>query len=43
MSKVICFVLLFILVPSVNAQEYLFEGKSATIVYEVPDLSLIHI
>ena len=37
MSKVICFVLLFILVPSVNAQEYLFEGKSATIVYEVPD------
>lgn len=37
MSKVICFVLLFILVPSVNAQEYLIEGKSATIVYEVPD------
>jgi len=37
MSKVICFVLLFILVPSVNAQEYLIESKSATIVYEVPD------
>ena len=37
MSKVICFVLLFILVPSVNAQEYLIEGKSATIVYEVPE------
>ena len=37
MSKVICFVVLFILVPSVNAQEYLIEGKSATIVYEVPD------
>lgn len=37
MSKVICFVLLFILVPSVKAQEYLIESKSATIVYEVPD------
>jgi len=37
MSKVICFVLLFILVPSINAQEYLIESKSATIVYEVPD------
>ncbi len=37
MSKVICFIiLLFVFVTSVEAQEYLFEGKSATIVYEVP-------
>ena len=40
MSKVICFIiLLFVFVPSVEAQEYLIEGKSATIVYEVPDKS----
>lgn len=40
MSKVICFLfLLFIYVPPVKAQEYLIEGKSATIVYEVPDRS----
>ena len=32
-------ILLFVFVPSLKAQEYLFEGKSATIVYEVPDRS----
>ena len=32
-------ILLFILTPSVEAQEYLIEDKSATIVYEVPDRS----
>lgn len=37
MSKIICFIiLLFVFVPSVESQEYLIEGKSATIVYEVP-------
>ena len=40
MSKIICFIiLLFVFVPSVEAQEYLIEGKSATIVYEVPEKS----
>ena len=40
MSKVTCFIiLLFVFVPSVEAQEYLIEGKSATIVYEVPEKS----
>ena len=40
MSKVICFIiLLFFFVPSVEGQEYLIEGKSATIVYEVPEKS----
>ncbi len=40
MSKVICFIiLLFVFVPSVEAQEYLIEGKSATIVYQVPEKS----
>lgn len=38
MPKVICFLLLFfICVPAVTAQEYLIEGRSATIVYEVPE------
>jgi hypothetical protein len=40
MSKVISFLFfLFIVIPSIKAQEYLIEGKSATIVYEVPDRS----
>ncbi len=40
MSKFICSLLfLLILVPSARAQEYLIEGRSATIVYEVSDKS----
>ena len=40
MSKVLAiFFLLSIVAPRLNAQEYLIEGKSATIVYEVPDRS----
>ena len=38
MSKVArFFILLFFIVPTAEAQEYLIEGKSATIVYEVPE------
>lgn len=38
MFKVASFlILLFIFAPGINAQEYLIEGKSATIVYEVPE------
>jgi len=40
MSKVLAiFFLVFLVAPRLNAQEYLIEGKSATIVYEVPDRS----
>ena len=40
MFRIICFIiLLFVFVPQVQAQEYLIEGKSATIVYEVPEKS----
>ncbi len=40
MSKVLAILmLLFIFAPRLDAQEYLIEGKSATIVYEVPDRS----
>jgi len=38
MSKVArFFILLFFIVPTAEAQEYLIEGKSATIVYEVTE------